>query len=96
MKRFVTTTLAGALIAGFAWAAAPAADAHASADVKWYGQAAFRIKTPGGKVIVIDPFITKNPKTPADDKDLAKLGFRAMIAGSIAAFMTATVAGILV
>mgnify|MGYP001476779844 CR=1 FL=1 len=27
MKRFVTTTLAGALIAGFAWAAAPAADA---------------------------------------------------------------------
>ncbi|HAD87909.1 MAG TPA: metal-dependent hydrolase [Rhodospirillaceae bacterium] len=74
MKRFVTTTLAGALIAGFAWAAAPAADAHASADVKWYGQAAFRIKTPGGKVIVIDPFITKNPKTPADDKDLAKLG----------------------
>jgi L-ascorbate metabolism protein UlaG (beta-lactamase superfamily) len=73
MKRLLTTTIAGALIAGFTWAAAPATDAHA-AEVKWYGQAAFRIKTPGGKVIVIDPFITKNPKTPAADKDLEKVG----------------------
>ncbi|MEQ8806147.1 MAG: metal-dependent hydrolase [Rhodospirillales bacterium] len=73
MKRLLTTTVLGALVAGFAWAAAPAKDAQA-AEVKWYGQAAFRIKTPGGKVIVIDPFITKNPKTPADDKDLGKVG----------------------
>ncbi len=73
MKRLLTTTVIGALIAGFTWAAGPAKDAQA-AEVKWYGQAAFRIKTPGGKVIVIDPFITKNPKTPADDKDLAKVG----------------------
>jgi len=73
MKRLVTTTVLGALVAGFAWAAAPAQEAQA-AEVKWYGQAAFRIKTPGGKVIMIDPFITKNPKTPADDKDLAKIG----------------------
>ncbi|MEQ9554653.1 MAG: metal-dependent hydrolase [Rhodospirillales bacterium] len=73
MKRLLTTTLAGALVAGFAWTAAPAKEAQA-AEVKWYGQAAFRIKTPGGKVIMIDPFITKNPKTPADDKDLAKIG----------------------
>jgi L-ascorbate metabolism protein UlaG (beta-lactamase superfamily) len=73
MKRMLTTTVIGALVAGFAWAAAPAKDAQA-AEVKWYGQAAFRIKTPGDKVIVIDPFITKNPKTPADDKDLEKVG----------------------
>jgi CNT family concentrative nucleoside transporter len=33
---------------------------------------------------------------PSRRHDLAKLGFRAMIAGSIAAFMTATIAGILV
>ncbi len=33
---------------------------------------------------------------PERRKDLAKLGLRAMIAGSIAAFMTATIAGILV
>lgn len=46
----------------------------AAADVQWFGQAAFKIVTPGGKVILIDPFITKNPKTPEDLKDLAKLG----------------------
>lgn len=40
----------------------------------WLGQSAFRITTPGGKVILIDPFITKNPKTPAEWKDLSKLG----------------------
>lgn len=43
-------------------------------ELHWYGQAAFKITTPGGKVIVIDPFITKNPKTPDDQKDLAKVG----------------------
>jgi L-ascorbate metabolism protein UlaG (beta-lactamase superfamily) len=44
------------------------------AEVLWLGQATFKITTPGGKVIVIDPFVTGNPKTPADLKDLAKLG----------------------
>ena len=43
-------------------------------DVLWLGQATFKITTPGGKVIVIDPFVTGNPKTPAEYKDLAKLG----------------------
>ncbi|WP_210397821.1 metal-dependent hydrolase [Motiliproteus sediminis] len=42
-------------------------------EMQWYGQAAFRITTPGGKVILIDPFISKNPKTPAEFKDLALL-----------------------
>lgn len=45
-----------------------------AADLLWYGQAAFRITTSDGKVIVIDPFITKNPKTPEALKDLAKVG----------------------
>ena len=40
----------------------------------WLGQAAFRLTTPGGKTIMIDPWITQNPKTPAEWKDLAKLG----------------------
>ena len=53
---------------------APVAAAAQQTEVLWLGQAAFRIATPGGKVIVIDPFITKNPKTPAEHKDLAKLG----------------------
>lgn len=43
-------------------------------DVLWLGQAAFKITSPEGKVIVLDPFIVNNPKTPAEHKDLAKLG----------------------
>ena len=45
-----------------------------AAEVQWFGQSAFKIATPGGKVILIDPFITKNPKTPDALKDLSKLG----------------------
>jgi len=45
-----------------------------AAELLWYGQAAFKLTTPGGKVILIDPFISKNPKTPAALKDLGKLG----------------------
>lgn len=45
-----------------------------AADITWYGQAALKIVSPGGKVILVDPFISKNPKTPEAMKDLAKLG----------------------
>ncbi|MEM7224265.1 MAG: metal-dependent hydrolase [Pseudomonadota bacterium] len=45
-----------------------------AAEVQWFGQAAFKITTPGGKVILIDPFITRNPKTPEELKDLSRLG----------------------
>lgn len=63
------------LAAGLALAAtAFVAGLAQAAEVQWFGQAAFKITSPGGKVIVIDPFITKNPKTPAEHKDLAKLG----------------------
>lgn len=73
VKTTLSTTLlaAAALTAGLALSTPGGAQA---ADLLWYGQAAFRIKTPGGKVIMIDPFITKNPKTPKDLKDLAKIG----------------------
>ena len=43
-------------------------------EVHWLGQAAFKVTSPGGKVIVFDPFLVNNPKTPAEYKDLAKLG----------------------
>ena len=33
--------------------------------VQWLGHAAFKITTLSGKTILIDPFITNNPKTPA-------------------------------
>ncbi len=45
-----------------------------AAEVQWFGQSAFKITTPEGKAILIDPFITKNPKTPETLKDLAGLG----------------------
>lgn len=53
----------------------PAAQTAAGkTEVLWLGQAAFRITTPGGKVIVIDPWLTTNPKTPAGFKPLQSLG----------------------
>lgn len=48
--------------------------AQGKTEVLWLGQAAFRITTPGGKVIVIDPWLKTNPKTPAGFKNLAGLG----------------------
>jgi L-ascorbate metabolism protein UlaG (beta-lactamase superfamily) len=55
---------------------APAAPAATSGktEVLWLGQASFRIKTPAGKTIVIDPWLTGGPKTPAAYKDVAALG----------------------
>jgi L-ascorbate metabolism protein UlaG (beta-lactamase superfamily) len=43
-------------------------------ELQWFGQAGFKITTEKGKVILIDPFILKNPKTPEALKDLSKLG----------------------
>jgi len=43
-------------------------------ELQWYGESAFKITSPGGKVILVDPFITGNPKTPETLKDLKKLG----------------------
>ncbi len=44
-------------------------------ELLWLGQASFRIKSPGGRIIVIDPWLSGGPKTPAPYKtDLAALG----------------------
>ena len=49
--------------------------AEAKTELLWLGQAGFRITTPGGKTIVIDPWVTGGPKTPAIYKsDIAALG----------------------
>ena len=42
--------------------------------VQWLGQAAFKITTLEGKVIVIDPWLVTNPKTPPEFKKLEALG----------------------
>ena len=46
----------------------------AKTEVHWLGQATTKITTPSGKVIVIDPWLVNNPKTPAEYKNLDKLG----------------------
>jgi len=43
-------------------------------EVLWLGHSAFRITSVTGKVIIIDPFLTSNPRTPAKYKDLSALG----------------------
>jgi L-ascorbate metabolism protein UlaG (beta-lactamase superfamily) len=42
--------------------------------VLWLGHATFRFTSPSGKVIVVDPFLKKNPRAPARYKNLAALG----------------------
>ena len=43
-------------------------------EVHWLGQATTKITTLTGKVIVIDPFMTNNPKTPVGYKNLDAIG----------------------
>ena len=63
------------LLFGFFPAWSLAADkAAGQVLVQWLGHAAFKITSVSGKVILIDPFITRNPKLSAEQKDLAKLG----------------------
>lgn len=69
MKITCRITLAVAAL----WLSAGVA-AAAEVEVLWLGHAAFRLTSVEGKVIVIDPFITQNPKTPAQYRDLKALG----------------------
>ena len=41
--------------------------------ITWMGHATFLIETPGGKHVLVDPWVMNNPKTPADKKNLEKL-----------------------
>jgi L-ascorbate metabolism protein UlaG (beta-lactamase superfamily) len=43
-------------------------------EVLWLGHATVKFTSVEGKVIVIDPFLKQNPKTPAKYKDLKALG----------------------
>jgi L-ascorbate metabolism protein UlaG (beta-lactamase superfamily) len=63
---------AGALT--YALAAEPTWAQTAKVEVHWLGQATTKLTTLTGKVIVIDPFITNNPKTPQGWKNLDTLG----------------------
>src|SRR5215472_14534671 len=41
--------------------------------VTWLGHATFLLETPGGKHVLVDPWVTNNPSTPADKKNLNKI-----------------------
>lgn len=60
-----------ALMAAALWSSVATAQ---KIEVLWLGQSTTRITSTTGKVIVIDPFLIKNPKTPAKYKDLKALG----------------------
>lgn len=70
-SRFIRSILGAALalLGAAATAAGPG-----KVEVQWLGQAAVKITSPGGKVIVIDPWLVTNPKTPAAYKKLEALG----------------------
>ena len=35
-------------------------------DITWLGHATWRIRTPGGTVVMIDPWLSENPACPAE------------------------------
>ncbi len=71
MKRIVKTL---ALAAALALSLPALAQTPGKIKVQWLGQAAFKITTLTGKVIVIDPWLKTNPKTPEAFKKLDALG----------------------
>ena len=39
----------------------------------WLGHATFRIVTPGGTTVIVDPWVMGNPKCPDQEKDVKKV-----------------------
>lgn len=73
-KLLMAAFVAPALLLTSAFAQTVPAAPTKKVEVQWFGQATIKITSPGGKVIVIDPWITTNPKTPAELKNLDALG----------------------
>lgn len=74
-RRTTNRLIAGAITLALVPLAAPQLAAQTpQTTVQWFGQAAFKVTSPKGTVVMIDPFLTRNPKTPAEHKDLSKLG----------------------
>jgi len=57
-----------------AMTSAPSFAQSAKTQVMWLGQSAFKITSPGGKVIITDPWLLQNPFTPPQYKKLEALG----------------------
>ncbi|CAM3639443.1 hypothetical protein POAR111328_00325 [Polynucleobacter arcticus] len=74
----VAGILSALLLSPATFAQTPAtnkASTQSGTELLWLGQAGFRIKSPNGKIILIDPWITGGPKAPPMYKnDLAAIG----------------------
>lgn len=44
-----------------------------SAEITWLGHSTFRLETPGGKTVLLDPWLTGNPKCPEAGKTLSRV-----------------------
>lgn len=67
--------LASLLLAPALLAAAPAPKAPAKTQpitVTWLGHAAFEVVSSGGTRLLLDPFLTQDPATPPEFKDLSR------------------------
>ncbi len=53
----------------------------ADASLTWLGHAAFRLDTPGGKRIYVDPFLNGNPKCPDSEKEPERVDVIALTHG---------------
>ncbi len=72
---FKSALTAGLVAASMLGASTQAQTPSGKTELLWLGQASFRITSPGGKTIVIDPWLSGGPKTPAPYKtDLSALG----------------------
>ena len=62
------------LIFALLWLAGATAHGQPGGAVKvqWLGHAAFEITSPGGTVLLLDPFLTQNPNTPDSLKRLSR------------------------
>jgi len=69
----MSRNLFGLVVAALMGQSAPVL-AQGKTEILWLGQSVFKITTPGGKVIITDPWLTQNPKAPPEYKDLTKLG----------------------
>jgi L-ascorbate metabolism protein UlaG (beta-lactamase superfamily) len=68
MKKIATTMMVFAfMVFTTAWASAAG-----STDITWYGHSAFKVTTPAGKVLLIDPWLA-NPANPKGKELLADL-----------------------
>jgi L-ascorbate metabolism protein UlaG (beta-lactamase superfamily) len=74
MDSAIRRALAACLVAVVAMLPAVVAAQPGKIKLQWFGQSATKITTVAGKVIVIDPWLTKNPKTPQEYKNLDAIG----------------------